>query len=755
MKFDSKKVMYRYSVVAGLLVIAFIAVIVKAVLIMTVEKDYWTEVQKRYERTNDTIPAARGNILADDGQLLAASIPEYRLFIDFMSWEKDSLRRAKDQHRRDSLLEDKIDSICLGMKEIFPEVNPEKLKRHLREGRRKKSHHWKLLNRRVSYIEYRQVEKLPFFNLGKYRSGFHTEQFRTRKKPFGDLAARTIGDLYKDNGKPRSGLELGLDTILSGKPGLSRRQKVLSRYLTIIETPPVDGLDVQTTISVPMQDICEIALSEKLAEIEANAGVCILMEVATGDIKGISSLTRTSSGNYREINPIAINNMMEPGSVFKPMSFLVALNDGVITLDDEVDTGCGIVPMYGQRMRDHNWHRGGYGVLNAKQIIGNSSNIGVSQLIDAHYKHDPQKFVDGIYSTGIAEDLKLPIPGYAKPNIPSPKSRGENWAKTDLPWMSIGYVTQIPPISTLTFYNGIANNGRMMRPRFVKNILRDGQVVRECPPVAVREQMARPEAVRDIRTCLEYVISDGVGKKAGSKQFKVAGKTGTAQVWTNTGFSHEYLVSFVGYFPADKPKYSCIVCIRKHGQASGGTHCGPVFRRVAETVMSAQNISDYSMARDTVYVETPLVKPGNLNAMQETLGALGVSYDAGWLPATPLRWGYAETGDRLSLRGVEETTDAVPDVRGYGLRDAVERLERLDLRVKAEGAGHVVSQSIAPGKPFSAGDSVRLVLKCAKKPSAPKRIREIPAKSPMEPQDSAMAKPTDSLKTPLPATAAH
>ncbi len=745
MNFDSKKVMYRYFIVAALLVAAFIAVMVKAVLIMTVEKDYWLAVQKRYQRTNVELPATRGNILAADGQLLAASIPEYRIYMDFMSWEEDSARRAKDQHRRDSLLFNNMDSICNGMHAIFPDIDPKKFEQLLREGRKKKSHHWKLYKRRISYIEYKQVKQLPLFNLGKYRGGFHEDEFKTRKNPYGKLAARTIGDLYGEKDSARCGLELGMDSVLRGKPGIARRQKVLSRYLTIIETPPEDGRDIQTTLDVGMQDICEIALNEKLKEIEANAGVCILMEVATGDVKAITSLTKRGNGVYEEINPIALNNMMEPGSVFKPMSFLVAFDDGLITMNDEVNTGCGIVPMHGRRMRDHNWHRGGYGTINVPQIIGYSSNIGVSTLIDRHYGSNPQRFVDGIYRTGIAEDLKIPIPGYAKPNIPRPVDRGERWAKTDLPWMSIGYVTQIPPISTVTFYNGIANNGRMMRPRFVKAELKDGQMVREYPPVAVRERMASPEAVSNVQECLKYVVEKGVGKKAGSKQFGVAGKTGTAQVWTKHGFSKEYLVSFVGYFPSERPLYTCIVCIRKHGNASGGGHCGPVFRRVAESVMALRNNSDYSGAHDTLHSKLPLAKAGNLNALQDVLENLDLNYIANYDMSEPILWGFAETGNELQLKAAMETNDVVPDVRGYGLRDALYRLEKLGLRVNVEGAGRVTSQSPAPGKPFQAGETINL--KLTRGNTAPKQEprREIPTQMVPTPDDSLKTQQGDSL----------
>lgn len=275
------------------------------------------------------------------------------------------------------------------------------------------------------------------------------------------------------------------------------------------------------------------------------------MEVGTGDIKAMTSLRRMADGSYQEINADAVKNLYEPGSVFKPMSFLVGMDDGYIHMTDIVDVGCGIKEMYGRKMRDANWRSGGSGVVTVPQILQKSLNVGVSTLIDRAYHDNPRKFVEGIYRIGVAEDLKIPIPGYAKPRIRMPKADGSNWSKTALPWMSIGYETQIPPITTVNFYNGIANNGKLLRPRLVKAILHNGEVVKEYPVVVLREHMAKAEAVKNIQDCLESVVSVGLGKKAGSPYFHVSGKTGTAQVWTKSGFASQYLVSFAGYFPSE------------------------------------------------------------------------------------------------------------------------------------------------------------------------------------------------------------
>lgn len=713
MNFPAKQVIKRYAFVASLLFLLGFAVLLKAAYIMTAKKDFWMAVNDRFIKENEEVLPTRGNILADNGEVLAASLPEYKLYMDFMSWEKNPVRREKEQRRRDSLLNVKMDSICTGMHKILPDVDPEAFKQLLLQGREEKSHHWPIYKKRISYITYRQIKQLPLFNLSANAGGFHTEEFKTRKNPYGRLATRTIGNLFKTSGKPRTGLELSFDSILRGKPGIAHRQKVLNRYLTIIDKPAEDGCDVMTTLNVGMQDICEKALSDKLTEIGANSGVCILMEVATGDIKAMTSLRRMENGSYQEVNADAVKNLYEPGSVFKPMSFLVGMDDGYVHMTDVVDVGNGIKEMYGRKMRDANWRSGGSGVVTVPQILQKSLNVGVSTLIDRAYHNDPRKFVEGIYRIGVAEDLKIPIPGYAKPRIRMPKADGSNWSKTALPWMSIGYETQIPPITTVNFYNGIANNGKLLRPRLVKAIMHGDEVVKEYPVVVLREHMAKAEAVKNIQDCLESVVSIGLGKKAGSRYFHVSGKTGTAQVWTKHGFASQYLVSFAGYFPSERPLYSCIVCIQKGAPASGGGMCAPVFKRVAETVMAQRRSSDYSQVRDSLNCLNPVVSAGNIAAAQNVLEQLGISYNSPFEgEETPLTWGTTTTGTGgVQLNKAALTKgNVVPDVRGYGLRDALFRLEKLGLKVKVRGIGRVTQQNMQPGYQFKTGEQIELTL---------------------------------------------
>lgn len=389
-------------------------------------------------------------------------------------------------------------------------------------------------------------------------------------------------------------------------------------------------------------------------------------------------MTKCSDGVYREIKNNAVSDLMEPGSVFKTASIMVALDDGVVDTTYRVDTGTGVWNMYGSDMKDHNWRRGGYQVISLPRTLEVSSNIGVSRIIDEHYHKNPERFVEGIYRTGLASDLHLPIVGSTPPRIRMPKknSRGQytNWSKTALAWMSIGYETQIPPISTVTFYNAIANNGRMMRPRFVTKVVKNGVTLMEFPPEVIKERICKPKTLKEMQTILEHVVSRGLGKKAGSHSFKVAGKTGTAQVSKgSSGYKSgatNYLLSFAGYFPADNPRYSCIVCIQKSGlPASGGGMSGVVFHHIAEGVMARNLKLNVADARDGSSVLVPDVKNGNILAADYVLAKLGIKTDAPWsgsyATGNPI-WGKtAKERNEVELQRTRMYSNVMPD-DGYG-----------------------------------------------------------------------------------------
>ena len=398
----NKNITHRYFLVIVIMGLTCIAIIVKAGIIMFGERQYWKEVSDRFVKDSVIVKPNRGNILSSDGQLMASSLPEYKIYMDFMVAKKkdetdeEKKRRQKLQHQKDSILTANLDSICRGMHKIFPDKSVAEFKSHILKGRKKESRSYLLYPNRISYIQYKEVKRLPVFNLNKYKGGFHEQPFNQRKKPFGSLAKHTLGDMYPAKDSAKNGMELAFDSILRGTVGITHRQKVMNKYLNIVDIPPVDGCDIVSTIDVDMQDIAEKALIDELKEINATVGVAVLMEVATGDVKAIVNMTKCPDGEYREVHSNAISDMMEPGSVFKTASIMVALEDGVIDLDDGVDTGKGIYMMHGRAMKDHNWYKGGYGYLTVPQVLMVSSNIGVSRIIDDHYHDNPQKFVDGI-----------------------------------------------------------------------------------------------------------------------------------------------------------------------------------------------------------------------------------------------------------------------------------------------------------------------------------------------------------------------
>lgn len=716
-KFDSNKIMPRYSAIALVMTMIAFAVVVKAGYIMTVKRSYWEQVADRVKKDSVSVTPKRGNILSCDGELMASSLPEFMVFMDFKQ-----LCDAKN----DSLWESKLDSICMGLNRIFPERSTKEFKSNLQEGFAKKSRHYPIWRRRIDYNTFTEILALPIFKLGKFASGFHYEEFNARQRPYGSLAQRTLGDMFGAKDTARCGLELTYDSILRGSNGITHRRKVLNKFLDIMDTPPIDGADIVTTIDVSMQDLAERSVINELKEINGNVGVAIVMEVATGDVKAIVNMEKCVDGNYREIKNHAVSDLLEPGSVFKTASILVALDDGVVDTTCMVETGGGVWPMYGRQMKDHNWRRGGYGTISLPRTLEVSSNIGVSRIIDDHYHNCPEKFVRGIYRTGLAADLKLPLVGSspAKIRMPKKNSRGQwlNWSKTALAWMSIGYETQIPPISTLTFYNAIANNGKMMRPRFVKQVIKDGQVIMDFPPEVVKghEQIAKPQTIKTMQTILEHVVSQGLGKKAGSPSFKVAGKTGTAQMSKGVaGYKSgtmNYLLSFAGFFPADAPRYSCIVCIQKSGlPASGGGMSGVVFHHIAEGIMAQDLKLDVKDARDSTSILVPQVKDGNILAADYVLSTLGIKTNRNWKENTnytsPI-WGKALINSNCIDLTSHKPQDKriMPDVIGMGARDAVYLIESRGVKCKLQGRGHIVKQSIPAGNYIKKGEVCLLTL---------------------------------------------
>lgn len=707
----------RFKWIFLLACVAGLAIFLTALKSIVFESNYWEGVRKRFTKNNQVIEAERGNIYDCNGRLLVGSIPVFRLYIDFKVYGPDSVANKKVQEWRNNEFDAKKDSICEGLHEIFPEYTADWFAKRLQKGR-DKQRTCQIYPYPVSFEKYKKCQKLPLLRERTLRGGFHGDKIVQRAKPYGSLASRLLGSLHPDSDRvAKNGIEFLCDSILRGKDGISHSTKLRNANVSLTDEAPVDGRDIVTTIDVDLQDAAEKAIRAQIEALRAEMGVVIVMEAATGDVKAMVNLGRGSDGRYHEMMNYAISKRMEPGSTFKTASIMVALEDGVITPQTMVETGNGLYRMHGSNMKDWSYGgRGGFGLIDVKTVMEQSSNIGVSRLIDEQYGSNPTKFVDGLKRVGAGIPLDVPFPGAQDPRMKRPEDA--TWSKTTLAWMSIGYESLLPPISTCTFYNGIANNGRLVRPRFVKAVMENGVVVEEFPVEVLREKMCSDKTLGQIRDILENVVSapNGTGKKARCDQFKVCGKTGTAQVATGRGGYHsgqvEYLISFCGFFPAEAPKYTCLVCIQKKGlPASGGGHCGPVFKEVAQAVMATgMNHRNPVQAADSTSTIIPQMRNGNIEETIASLKNLGIKTNGTTSSASPT-WGVCEpTSAGISLTPQNVQKDVMPDLTGMGARDAVYAIQSMGMKAELSGTGKVTKQSISPGETVLAGTRVRVNL---------------------------------------------
>jgi cell division protein FtsI (penicillin-binding protein 3) len=720
-----KAIINRYGLIVILFLIVFIFIFGYIIRIMFVEGEQWRALGiKETVKKDREITPNRGNIYADDGRLLATSEPLYGIYVDFMAEgiKKDTLMKY-------------VGDLSVALAKKFPDKTASQYKnlflnnwdlsrRELAEIERvresgsdkrvrTKSRYVRIIKRDINYVELKELRTYPFFNQRSNRSGLIAEERTMREKPFGRLAGRTVGSIYKDMAKGgASGIELKYDSILRGKPGIRSRQKVQGRWIDIVEAPAEDGWDIRTSLDVDIQDIVERALYSKLSEIDAESGTAIIMEVATGEIKAISNLDRISTGVYAEGNPNAFSYMSEPGSTFKTLSIMIALEDGVVTPNDKFHVGTGLYQYATRWIRDHYWQKGiDRGDLTVTQGIGISSNIVVAKSILKGYENDPGKFVQRIYDTGITKKIDWDVPLSGKEGtavIRHPNDKSSYWSKTTLPWMSFGYETQVPPIYMLMFYNGIANGGKMIKPFITKAFLKDGKVQQEFATEVINPSLCSEKTLKEIQAMLVGVINEGTGKAVASKSFQIAGKTGTAQIASGGRYSGHF-VSFCGYFPAEKPLYTCFVGIRKpKGIPSGGTMPGGVFKRVAEEVYAKHVFATPAQSKpDSTLILTPYVKNGSKKSLETVLSELKIDYtppigdNADWVTANTFQ-------NKVELRKNVVENGLVPDVRGMGAKDALYILEKIGLKVVINGAGKVKNQSIPAGNRLIKGAQITL-----------------------------------------------
>lgn len=705
-----RNIVLRFGIVYFIILFAFFLVLYRIIVLQYVEKDQWLNLAAKNKKTDIVVKPNRGNIFACDGRLMASSIPTYYVYMD---------TRVPALHEDGGVLfADNVDSLAISLAGFFKDKTPNEYRLMLKKAYREGVGELKLFSKRISYSDLKVLRSFPLFRLGRNKSGLITKEQLRRVKPFGSLASRTIGDIYADEAKGgKNGLELFFNKELLGIPGVSMRQKVANRWEETVQVEPVDGMDVMTTIDIDLQDIAEKALVDSLKSFDAASGYVALMEVQSGEVKAIVNMQRNEDGTYTENRNGVVSDQVEPGSTFKVVSLMALLDEGKAKITDTIQTGNGIYNFFGSNMTDHNANHGGFHNITLAEAIHGSSNIGISRAVMKAWGHNPAGFVDKLYEMKVNEKMDIEIPGAAGPRIRHPKYNSQTWSRTTLPWMSIGYETQIPPIYTLAFYNSIANDGKLIRPFFVKAIMKNGQVVKSFTTETINPRICKPTTLADIREVLLGVLEapKGTAKNVRSQYFKIAGKTGTAQIskgaagYKAGGKSHQ--VSFCGYFPADAPQYTCIVVIREPriGYPSGGKMAGSVFKNVAERTMALKSIRtpDY-LKNDTTFITSflPKIKSGRYDQMQKVLGNLGIAFTG-----SGQTWVNTETDENvIKAANMPLIRNEIPDLKGMGAKDAVYLLGELGLKVQLTGRGKVVAQNKTPGASFHKGEVITLTL---------------------------------------------
>lgn len=728
-KTDKTIALNRYGWMVVFLSIGFIAVIVSICRIKFVEGSLWRQLGKEATvKANREIRPNRGNIYADDGRLLAISEPLYGVYIDFMSEgiKKDTLEKyvqplsvalSKKFPDRTAAQYKKVimDGWALSRQEI---AYNEKVKKEGSKKRLKnKSRYVRIIRPDINYVDLKEIKTYPFLNQRSNRSGLLAEEKTMRLKPFGPLAGRTVGSIYKDfEMGGASGLELKYDSLLRGEKGVKTRQRVQGRWIDVIAVEPKDGLDIKTTLDVDIQDITERALRNKLIELKAESGCAVIMEVATGEIKAIANLDRMAEGVYAEGNPNVFSYMSEPGSTFKTVSLMVALDDGLITPEDQIHVGNGLFEYNRRVVRDHDWRKGrDKGYITVAEGMYTSSNVAVSKMILKGYENNPKKYVQHIHDLGLTKKIEWDVPLQGREGtvaIRFPDDKANPWSRTTLAWMSFGYETQVPPIYMLMFYNGIANNGKMIKPYLTRAVMKDGKVLEEFDTEVINGAMCSEKTLQQVKDILRGVVEKGTGKAVNSDMVPIAGKTGTAMIASGGGYSG-YYVSFCGYFPADNPQYTCFVGIRRpQGSPSGGLMPGAVFRNIAENVYARNFVAKPIEApKDTVHSPVPKVKSGSYDYTKIVLNKLDQDYKdidekSKWVTCAP-----EEESGKLSIKTKVISENLVPNVVGMGARDAIYLLENAGLRVTIHGSGRVVEQSIGAGTRLVRGSVITIQLK--------------------------------------------
>ncbi|MCK4852960.1 MAG: transpeptidase family protein [Bacteroidales bacterium] len=651
-----------------------------------------------------TIEPNRGDIYATGGKrLLATSVPYYEIRMDL----KSNALKNEDFNQG-------VDSLSYRLSRIFRDKSKAAWKRDLTRAREAGKRYY-LIRRQVSYQHLQEMKTFPIFRLGRYKGGFIPIQSNRRVLPHQMLAARTIGYLSKSESGNIVGLEGAYDHYLGGVKGIRLMQKTAGNIWIPVndanEVEPENGYDLVTTIDVDIQDVAENALLKQLSLHEAHHGCAILMEVETGDIRAIANLSRNKNGHYTESYNYAIAESTEPGSTFKLAVLMVALEDGFIELDDTIDTGKGSVRYYDKVIRDN--RRGGYGIITVKEAFELSSNVALSRIINDNYRGKEEAFVERLYRMHLNESLGIEIRGEGEPLIRYPGD--DYWSGITLPMMSHGYEVRMTPLQILTFYNAVANDGKMVKPRIAESIHHYGRTIKRFNTRVIDPSICSDETLEKVKIMLEGVVENGTAKNLSNENFRIAGKTGTAQI-ANAKYGYRvdsrvsYQASFVGYFPAEKPKYSCIVVVNSPTSDVyyGNLVAGPVFQEISRKVYATSlDLQQDLQSKDGFLAEIPYSKNGYRIELEKVLKDLDIplSGETGsdWVQST-------KTDDCIQTDPLSVLENLVPNVKEMGVKDAVFLLENVGLKVIIHGRGKVLKQSITPGSRIEKGQRIVLTM---------------------------------------------
>lgn len=666
------------------------------------EGDVWREKAETINFQYREVPATRGNIYASDGSLLATSLPFYRVALD-PTVAKDSRYKAG------------IDSLSKFLSGFYKDRSAASYKRMINDARLDNKRYLILNRRQIGYQSMQKMSKWPIFRDGRMGGGVIFEKVEKRYLPFNSLASRTVGFLNED--AYGAGIEYSFNDYLKGQDGKALFQRLAGGSWKPVfdaeDVKPENGFDVFTTLDVNIQDVAETALRRQLTDREAAFGSVIVMEVKTGQIKAISNLQLNKSGvGYSESYNYAIGDQgnTEPGSTFKLLSMLALLEEDKVTLEETVETGNGTYRFYNQVMRDAK--NGGYGTLTVREAFEKSSNVGISKLVNEHFGSSPSKFMAYIDKVGLRDPFGFQLVGEGKPYYKKPGAK--NWYGTSLPWISIGYESKLNPMHTLALYNAVANGGKMVKPYIVKAISKGNTIEERFEPQIIRKQIASNKTIKQLQELLEGVVSRGTARNIADADYKIAGKTGTAQKLVNGKYTRKYYTSFAGYFPADRPKYSMIVVIDspKGFAAYGGDVSAPVFKEIADRIYALDielNPSSQAMIfrAETHGSKIPYVKAGKAEELQEIFDEFGLQSNA----VNAEEWVQTVANEStVRLEVVETDLPLVPDVSGLSLRDALFILENKGIRVNYSGKGRVKQQSLSAGSELKPNATINLVL---------------------------------------------